>query len=101
MNRKKALLSLLLAISVFATPLTAYAAHTHSWGPTMFYKNVDEQPLPWEGKCVTRHVYNYHTCLTCGQSEVWESNSFEMSHKMVNNVCIYCGMGYARKVGAN
>ena len=101
MNRKKVFLSLLVAVSVLATPLTAFAAHTHSWGPTMFYGYIDEQPLPWEGKCVTRHVYNYHTCLTCGESEVWESNSYVMSHNMVNNVCTYCGMGYARKAGMN
>jgi len=87
---------LLVASAVVVTPLTALAAHSHSWGPTMYYGNRDEMPAPWENRCVIRHIYNYHTCLTCGETAVWESNSYEMEHKFVNGICVYCGRGYAR-----
>lgn len=96
MKLKRTIATLLMACSIIATPLTAYAAHSHSWGATMVYRTVDVQPLPWEGKCVTRHVYHYHDCLTCGEREIWEGNVIEMEHKMVNDRCVYCGMGYAR-----
>ena len=95
---KKVVASLLVTCAVVTTPLTAFAAHNHSWGPTMYYGYIDDEPLPWEDRCVIRHIYIYHTCLTCGESEIWESNSYEMEHKFVNNSCIYCGLTYLRDV---
>lgn len=96
MKLKRTIATLLVACSVLATPLTAFAAHSHSWGPTMLLGYYDEQPLPWEYKCVTRHVYNYHECLTCAEVEAWESNTIEMEHNIVNYSCIYCGLTYVR-----
>ena len=97
MRIKKAIISFLVVISVLASPLTAFAAHTHTWGPDLYYGYDDEMPLPWEGKCVTRHIYNYHSCLTCGYTVLWISNSYEMEHHFVNNKCTLCGLGYARR----
>lgn len=96
MKGKKVFISLLVMVSILAAPLTVFAAHTHSWGPTMYYGFSDDKPLPWENRCVIRHVYNYRSCLTCGVTEIWEATSYEMQHHMVDNVCVYCGKGYAR-----
>lgn len=96
MKMKKMLVTLGITMSVITTPLTVFAAHTHTWGATAYYGYEDEKPLPWENKCVTRHVYNYHQCLSCGYAEAWEAYTYEMEHYMVNGICKYCGMGYAR-----
>lgn len=96
MKLKRTIATFIVACSVIAAPITAYAAHSHNWGSSSVYGYTDEKPLPWENKCVTRHVFYYHECLSCGESEVWEDHTIEMDHKMVNNKCIYCGMGYAK-----
>ncbi|MDO5337698.1 MAG: desmoglein-4 [Eubacteriales bacterium] len=98
MKKFKQSFAILATIStVIATPLTAMAAHTHSWGPDMYYGSEIEKPALWEDTCATRHIYNYHTCLTCGFSEIWESNSYVLQHSFVNNSCIYCGLTYLRE----
>lgn len=93
---KKSIAIIMATCTVALSPLSVFAAHTHKWGPDMYYGYIDEQPEIWETCCVTRHIYNYHTCLTCGQEEVWESNAYKMNHHFVNDQCTYCGLAFAR-----
>lgn len=96
MQFKKSILSLMVVAGIVAAPMTAFAAHTHNWGTDMFYGYEDEQPSSIGWDCVTRHVYNYHQCLTCGAVEVFETETYEMEHSFSNGICVYCGKGYAR-----
>lgn len=99
MKLRHALLAFSLVVGMMAKPMTAFAAHTHNWSSPAFYDYEDEMPDAfddWE-KCVTRHVYNYHQCLTCGTVEVYKTETIEMSHNWVNGACTYCNKGYAKK----
>lgn len=80
MRLKRTVLALSIVAGLVSAPITAFAAHTHSWGSPQYYGYTDELPDIYDDwdKCVTRHVYNYKQCLTCGEYSVYEVDTIEM-----------------------
>lgn len=100
MKLKKILLTFAIAVGVVSAPITALAAHTHNWGADQYYGFTTEMPSPFDDwdKCVTNHAYNYHQCLTCGQTEIFEVATVQLKHNFSGGICLNCGKGYAKQV---
>lgn len=97
MKLKKLVAITMTALTLMAIPAsTAFAAHSHTWGAAWISNTEEVNPAPGSGKCITRYVYNTHQCLTCGDYEEWLASKMQMQHKMSNDICVFCGMGYAR-----
>lgn len=93
----KKMLSILLSLSlIFFTPTVSMAAHTHSWGPDLYYKTHNIKPPLNSDDCLTVQVFNKHTCLTCGVTETWVASTYQLEHNYQNGRCVYCGMGYLK-----
>ena len=95
---RKSILALSVIAGITVVPMTVFAAHIHSWGSPHYYGYECTMPSIYDDwdKCATYHVYNYKQCLLCGDVNIYEDETIEMSHEWVNGLCQYCNKGYLR-----